>query len=202
MAKVLHASGSGYFPYCLNSPGLIQEYENNPGLIDILTLRGSLEAQMYFYWVVKELSVSWSGVDDDGDAFSKSFTISADQPAEENTVCGRTFSTTDGDINERGGVVYFGPLFFGVLGLDEETYAGLFSFSYLDPAARYGIRFGQLFQDYEYYDMNLGKYSFSIPMHKSPFAEGGEGQWDSFEIVATSWFSYGGTWNTSTGQLI
>ncbi len=195
MGRVLHASGSGYFPYCLNVPEFIQEYENNPGLIDVLTLRGSLEAQMYFYWVVKEISVSWSGIDAQDEPFSKSFTITAGQPSEENTVCGRTFSTTDAEIIDDGGIIYVPPQFYDVLGLGENEYAGLFSFTFNEPTGRYGLRFGLLFEPYEYYTMNLGKYSFSIPLNKS------DNEWTSFSVTATEWFSYGETWNTSTGQL-
>ena len=206
MGRVLHASYSGYFPFCINNPEIIALYQeeidqgNDP--MDGLTFRGSLEQLMYMFWVVKTISVSFSGTDDTGSSFAEFFTITADQPLEENIVCGKSFSTTNEVVTEQGGITYFGPFFVGVLGLPDGIYAGGFNWRFFDPGGRYAVEMGKTLQSgpgRSMYLMNLGAYSISVPILKTEFVVG---TYSSFSATATSWFGYDGIWNENTGQRL
>ena len=210
MGKVLHASYSGYFPNCINNPEVIaafqEEIDQGYDVMDLLTLREEIDIQMYFYWVVKEFSVDFSGVDDTGEPFSFSFTISTDQQNEENLVCAKSFTADDEIVSEQGGVTYINPFLEGVLGLPEKIFAGRFRWKYEDIAGRFAIEVGDSYLDIPgeerfIYSVNLGKYDILIPARRTIWAAGGPGAWINFEFKATKWFEYGGIWDKETGQL-
>jgi hypothetical protein len=203
MGKVLYGNASGYFTNCINEPDVIQLFTENPDLLPIISLRDTLERQMYLFWVVKKMSFSWSGIDDEGNGFSYQFEVSADQATEEQTVCGRSFSTSAQIINEQGGITYIAPYLNGVFDIPSDIYAGMFRWVFEDPFGRYGIIFGARtnypFSTLETFSWNLGAYSISIPLYRSDFVSGGPGQYTSFNAQVTEWFSYGETWDTQTG---
>lgn len=210
MGRVYHFSGSGYFPNCINDPEVIAAFQeeidqgNDP--MDVLTLREEIIIQMYFYWVVKEFSVNFSGSDDFDDSFSVSFIISTDQQNEENLVCGKSFTANDEVVIEQGGVTYISPFLRGVLGLPEKIFAGRFRWKYEDPAGRFAIEVGDSYLDVPpeerfFYSLNLGKYNISIPARRTIFVPGGPGKWNNFEFKVTKWFEYDGIWDKETGQL-
>jgi hypothetical protein len=204
MGKVLHASASGYFPRCIESGGGYW----------------SLEKAMDIYWRVKTWSVSASGTYLTGDepqpwSYSvsdiRSYSFERDEfnYLEEDLVC----------------VERFGNGFLG--GQDLDPYEN----GFVDLGVNSFTKSGSLYNPFDYFEIQgpqddapieiTGPYSssYNLPDPESEtlievqiFGSIGAfwvfdlptpGQVDgTFSLTPTEWWSYGGTYNTSTGARL
>jgi len=205
MGKVLHASYSGYFPSCIGE-------ERTQGV-----LNGSLEDLMYIYWRVKTWeieSVIGQLLVGDGPAtwtFNQGVTPlgSINANTEEELVCGKTFlqgasvsfeaetppdppSTISGDF----GMFFTPTVSQNANGLYQITFYIEFSlastrifFSSLPASfgADQGAQVGEL---------TIKPINIKTPIYGSGSITGTM----NISVRATEWWSYGGTYNTQTGE--
>ena len=213
MGKVLHASGSGYFPFC------IQESTDSKDAI------WSLEKAMQTYWRVKSWNFTGGGVvraffdEEDGGnidtPFSDSFpnipSIDGDgnpNTEESNLVCSNGFfRETSGifdveaeigfDQPKKVGDLYDSGINGYIIGL--EGYGFLFSSS-RDPTSQ-PTPYGGALPSNGFLSI-LGA---NVPMYadfnfRDDDADVPEETISSYgTLTPASWWSYGGTYNTSTG---
>jgi len=195
MGKVLHASGSGYFPGCI----VAGDPEDCPW---------TLEKAMQTYWRVRTWTFTANGIatntDDPGDTFpisseitditSRDIETAFPQTLEEGLVCGNFFSNAED---------YFAEIEFG----QAKTSGGLY-----DSGLFCGI------EDYrvdplEFYfaAINSSAFSISILGTNIPITMQYVNDDEEFIYAITSgsatltptlWWSYGGTYNTSTGAKL
>jgi hypothetical protein len=163
---------------------------------------------MYFWWVVKKIRVYLEYKDDEGGYHTEEFFITKNSQVEEQNVCDiNTWNSSDENYLTIG---YNAPFLFGTaVGVAENVYLGNFNIAYSNPATRVGLYMGQLPNTpaeagFSYYNFNIGKYIINTTFWKTPWQDGvpeSQGEWIRTDISAVEWFSYGETWNTSTGQL-
>lgn len=186
MGKVLHASYSGYFPSCIGGP-------RTSGVIN-----GSLEKIMSLYWRVKtwqiESIVGNIGIFNFSQGQKDLGSISA--TTEEELVCGKTYNngTLIYATTEEGQVgVDFGLTYQPVFSKMDENYQMSLLCSFFVA--------GNTLAATNIEGENIGNVQFqpvdiSIPIYTG-VEDGGS---LSVIISAKEWWSYGGTYDTSTGQ--
>ena len=193
MGKVLHASKSGYFPSCI--------VEGDPE-----DCPWTLEKAMQTYWRVRTWTFTASGIatntDDPGDTFpisseitditSRDIETAFPQTLEEGLVCGNFFSNA---------ADHFALIEFG----QAQTSGGLYDSGLFGGIEDYRV------EPLEFYfaAINSSAFSISILGTNIPIIMqyvNDEGQ-ESYTITSgsatltpTLWWSYGGTYNTSTGE--
>ena len=215
MGKVLHASGSGYFPEC------IIEQEPDPQLPCVAT---TLTEAMALTWRVRKWEAKVSGIIHDlSDGFSSAFNgawrdsnSSSPFDKEEDIVCFggnshtenipfNVFVTTNNpDLEpfsfEANLQFIHGNTFTGLPPSDRKVYrVGDIYYPYID------IRSFLIFASTYYYFAKLGTYKITFAGEEitgdifSGYSANFTGTM-SVEIRAKEYWSYGGTYNTSTGQ--
>lgn len=180
MAKVLHASKSGYFPFCIPvfSGGTDQFTTAN------------LEDAMKMYWVLRTFSItgSYNGPDDSILDFSIVLTNSAAK--EEEIVCNPNWSIlSSSSLNNINGSWYNGGQFYTYQDLIVPDYT--ISALYDDGG---GAGFAITSQNYSSYEETFDFENMTF--------YGASGNALSFSLTALSFWSYGETYNTSTGERL
>jgi hypothetical protein len=188
MGKVLHASGSGYFPACIAEG----EPEDCPW---------TLENAMNTYWRVRTWTFSASGIlgeDDYNFPFSSTIPnmtsrdIETGLPhtLEEGLVCGNFFEAAGGD--EEKTIVFGQPQTSGGLynsglfgGIEDDSIPMEFVFFATSPLAQ---------------NFSISIFGINIPIIMNPLAPNTEVISGSATLTPTEWWSYGGTYDTSTGE--
>ena len=204
MGKVLHASKSGYFPFCISEVGSITE-----------GFRGTLEQMMTIYWRVKKWNIAMSGSGLLSGLYDVSFNQIAyelarltPQQTEESIVCSSNFFFFAGsfpislpDVVLRG----FFELEFSGARKSGYTYS-LGGRAVVDGDGYNGIRTNSDGGSV------VGTWSmefFGGPIVGNLYSQSGGsqtlGDWDSssniiMTISASEYWSYGGTYDTSTGE--
>jgi hypothetical protein len=214
MGKVLHASGSGYFPEC------IIEQEPEPQLPYVAT---TLTEAMALTWRVRKWEAKVSGsIHDDSDGFRNSFNgawrdsnSSSPFDKEEEIVCFGGNSHTENipfyvlvtpDNPDLDPFSYDAQLDF----IHGNTFTGL------PPSDRKVYRVGDIYYPYihissalfestYYFYPKLGTYKITFAGEEisgdifSSYSANFSGTM-SIEIRGKEYWSYGGTYNTQTGQ--
>jgi len=196
MGKVLHASGSGYFPGCIVAG-------------DPADCPWTLEKAMQTYWRVRTWTFSASGIgtnnDDPSDTFpfssaytditSRDFETEEPQTLEEGLVCGNYFAT-EYILRDNAFIDFSGQA---------ETSGGLYNSGLEGEVIDY--RSDPL--EFFFAANNSSAFSISIlgtniPITMTYVNDEAE---DSFTITSgsatltpTLWWSYGGTYDTATGN--
>lgn len=196
MGKVLHASYSGYFPACIGE-------ERTQGVLD-----GTLNDLMYIYWRVKtweiESVIGQLLVGDGPDTwtFNQGVTPlgSINANTEEELVCGKTFI--------RGSQIPFATSFGSAAGDLAIVYnssasknsGGLYQiFFYMIFEVAGGRIFStniQTPQGSQLGLLTLKPINITTPIYGSGSITGTM----NISVRATEWWSYGGTYNTQTGE--
>lgn len=202
MGKILHASGSGYFPSC------IQTASNSPW---------TLEEAMETYWRVRTWKFEASGltgaVEDPPPTqpFSTLINLTSGDggtpyTTEEQLVCSNYFSYYD-PINDE-----YSQIGFGNPGKSGSLYtSGIAGSLRDDTEGPFGGFTGYQFRVYpeypvptepSYYDAVFSILGKTIPMIVFQIGEVGDVSFADVTatLTPTLWWSYGGTYNTSTGE--
>jgi hypothetical protein len=197
MGKVLHASGSGYFPFCITEVDSITE-----------GFRGTLEQMMAIYWRVKKWEIAMSGVGLLDRFFPFPFngiayemTRITPQETEENIVCSSNFffNTSSVPISPGGSTGIF-ELQFGGAKKNGDIYT-LGGRAVVDGVGYDGLRTNSSAASV------VGTWSMEFlggPITGDLYALR-DGSWDGssgiiMTISAKEYWSYGGTYNTTTGE--
>jgi len=200
MGKVLHASGSGYFPGCI----VAGDPEDCPW---------TLEKAMQTYWRVRTWTFTASGIAtntyDSSDSFPFSSTITGitshdsqtdvPQTLEEGLVCGNYFQNLNPNPNDD---------FYSFIGFGQpETGGGLYSSGFQGEAADnriYPLEFVFPAIDSTIFDISILDTDIPINMNYVNDDEPEEFIYDitsgSATLTPTEWWSYGGTYDISTGE--
>jgi hypothetical protein len=191
MGKVLHASGSGYFPSCI----VAGEPEECPW---------TLENAMKMYWRVRTWEFEASGMlqDEAGDFPPYPFSITVEnitsidvdeipQTLEESLVCGNYFLGSGADI------------FFGLPEKSGNLYnSGLLG--YVETEADTGDLIEFQFSTKTVGPYNIPILGVNIPMDANTKEDEPEIPTEVISATAsltpTLWWSYGGTYDTATGS--
>jgi hypothetical protein len=200
MGKVLHASKSGYFPFC----------STNINLQDGLYISGSLDQIMALYWKVRKWKYSISGnyagplsIIGEGE-----FTPNLISEKEESLVCRAPTLFSNGQAIIIGGIPYpfeFSMTLFGSgFSLDENVCSTNFQISAKDQI--YNPLQSLSNQDYHIvgnYDIKI----FGSVLSSGTLYSGFPDYFDqdgscSLIIEPSEYWSYGGTYSTSTGQRL
>jgi len=183
MGKVLHASKSGYFPFCL------PEWDNQSPQFTT----ASLSVVMKSFWVLRSFSITGSYNGPSSSVLDFSIVLSSSATTEEEIVCNPNWEVTSSSslveiegswyLVGQGGQFYrYGNLIipaYGISALYEQGQgAGFAIFS--QSSSGYTETFN--FENMTFY--------------------GGSGDALSFSITPISYWSYDGTWNTSTGERL
>jgi hypothetical protein len=202
MGKVLHASGSGYFINCIEESG------------DSANAIWTLENAMKLYWRVRSWSFSASGIlEEEGDLFSFSLNFNNIEsyfyyepddefiptPREEQLVCGGESYPFFSEINNltspslievgRRGVFKVGDLYNPSF---EGEFANRFPYN-LD--FRMAASIPSLYPTISTVSLFGGVLPIGVRSRV-----GGEVISLTATLTPTEWWSYGGTYNTSTGE--
>jgi len=195
MGKVLHASGSGYFPGCIVAG-------------DPADCPWTLEKAMQTYWRVRTWTFTASGIateiNDPTDTVLFSSTITGitshdfqtevPQTLEEGLVCGNYF---DGIILDAYCFIDFSNQAKTSGGLYD---SGLFGEAVDETAAAVEFLFGTNISS----DFNISILGTNIPISMRYVNDDQEFTYQvtsgSATLTPTLWWSYGGTYNTSTGE--
>jgi hypothetical protein len=189
MGKVLHASGSGYFPQC------IKDY--NVGIF-------SLEEAMKIYWRIKswEFNASITAqINDEIFSGNTSFNVLSTANKEEDLVCSNGFYGSkdypDGSPNVN---IFFNPQVYKNI----NTYIGFrlgISLYGLPTIPSFSFFIAAFYSDESY----NGNYEATI-LGKKIRLKGAEDYTNllslSLVLSPSVYWSYGGTYNTATGQLL
>jgi hypothetical protein len=199
MGKVLHASGSGYFPYC------IQESTDSKYAI------WPLEKAMQTYWRVRTWTFSASGTvriydyPEAGDITDLPIDTSLsgiqsgsifDDPytSEDQLVCGGGFYKNDPETSDKFATIEFG----GATKVDNLYDSGMEGVIYDIYSAEW--RFGTFYNSW-----SVSVLGNDLPMDVVLFPNEEYEQElisASATLTPTLWWSYGGTYNTSTGARL
>lgn len=202
MGKVLHASGSGYFPFCSSDFDLIQGFYIN----------GTLKQIMAVYWRVKKwkYKISGSYIGPLSITGSEEFTQNITPSSEESLVCTSPtlflgtvtliggdapysfqfrMSLVQGQFNLIGNTCFTN---FLLTDISSVGYSGLLSWNPLPDESIY-IVVGN------YYIKVLGETIGSGPIWSS-FPQAGDPGDCSLIIEPSEYWSYGGTYDTTTGE--
>jgi hypothetical protein len=195
MGKVLHASGSGYFPGCIAAG-------------DPADCPWTLEKAMQTYWRVRTWTFTASGIATDTydptdtvpfsstitDITSHDFQTDVPQTLEEGLVCGNYFE-------------FFGePRYYAFIGFAQaETSGGLYNSGLEGEAVDYTtdpLEF--VFASNISSAFNISILGTNIPIGMNYVNDDEEFNYvvtsGSANLTPTLWWSYGGTYNTSTGE--
>ena len=207
MGKVLHASGSGYFPKC------IQESTDNNYAI------WPLEKAMQTYWRVRawDFSAEVTVKPFEDAEFSVTTSIENIRSAaneESDLVCFNSFEDTDEDPDQDADI-FFLPLAFGdqffkkvgnlyYSGLDGSFFDGSFNFPlpFLELEFNFGAEAGIYGNEFPFSVLGSNlKISVNANMEDQPdFYNPAVGCTAS--LTPSEWWSYGGMYNTSTGARL
>ena len=210
MGKVLHASKSGWFPICIqNELPPIASME-----LDYSGRANSLEIMMAIYWRVMEWKIEYRSQTQVPSTITATGIYGFDAQKEEDLVCSPPFVEKSFTSNYLG----FEEHFFSLLSIFSNLYYGVTSldnnqtFRYAYGAAYYGaddrtgggaIYSGFLANEIGPYAIeqsifvtigNLGDIPFRIT--KTPDLDD---NYASFSISVNKYWSYGGTYDTTTG---
>jgi hypothetical protein len=204
MGKVLHASGSGYFINCIEESG------------DSANAIWTLENAMKLYWRVRSWSFSASGtLEEEGDLFSFSFnidniksyfySIEADEriptPREEQLVCGDAsypnFQNID-DPNLENNINVGLQGIFRVGDLYNPSFEGV-----VENRFPYNLQFFMASSIPSFYPTlsTISLFGGVLPIGVRSRV-GGEVLSFTATLTPTEWWSYGGTYDTSTGARL
>jgi hypothetical protein len=174
MAKILHAGGSGYFPSCL--------FENS------VIATGSLSQAMEIYWKVRSWKVTISGYIT-GEA---GFTSTASD--ETGLVCESNFVP----FIPNEVLFYLGGPFVDSYS-NPQKYAMVPAFALVVDFLGSDVVISSEFADIGGQIVEVGSFSFYGKSYK---LRGGEGMEMGLSglVVPESYWSYGGTYDTSTGE--
>lgn len=205
MGKVLSAQGSGYFPTCISEDDAPEHFPS-----------GSIKDFMTFYWRVKRFKVTFSGSGvavNAGDSIEMRGTFDLSLrttygykiESESELVCNlETYSSgTGGELLING--IFYDSLFSSTTHVPE--YYKKKQVLWSDVLVIGGISANYFFFSYPVSGwIKVGSYSINFfggslsggPLYSPPssFSSG------SFDMTfeATEYWSYGGTYNTSTGE--
>lgn len=177
MGEVLHASHSGWFPFCLPS-------FDPTGYVNFTA--ASKDVVMKSFWVLKSFTISGSYLDLNLNPRNFSVTLETSAEQEEGLVCAPSWVVkSSSNVNNFNGSWYDGSNFYqynesivpdyGISGLFEDAGGGGFALTSLD-ASGYP-------ETFSFEGMTL-------------FGVGG------FSITPNEYWSYEGTWDTETGELL
>jgi len=186
MGKVLHASGSGYFPGCI----VAGDPEDCPW---------TLEKAMQTYWRVRTWTFSASGtieLEEGGnlpfsttitDITSRVVQTGFPQTLEEGLVCGNLFSNAEDDYV----LIEFGQA---------QTSDGLYNSGLIGESVIENGSLEFVFASNISSAFIISILDTNIPISMDYVAGGGTVISGSATLTPTEWWSYGGTYNTSTGE--
>jgi hypothetical protein len=189
MGKVLHASGSGYFINCIE--------ESADSIHAVWTLENAIKT----YWRVRSWNFSASGTAEGIDSpypWSFSFNnIASPYTNEEQLVCGGGFSENDPDVDIEYAFIEFGQ----VKKVGNLYNAGFLGYAYAGIA---GVEcsFSSIFSFTEV-TSTLSVFGGVLPVGGQTLA-GADTILSITEatLTPTEWWSYGGTYDTSTGARL
>ena len=177
MGKVLHASGSGYFPSCLSQNSTLATQ--------------SLTDAMEIYWKVRSWAVTISG---DVNGYQVFVSTASD---ETDLVCGSDFlPSIDAPFLDLYFFYLAGPLVDSYL--NPQKYAMLPGFHMICQSESGSVQISSEFIDGRG-TVLAGTFSFYDKSY-SLFAEGGGIEERSGSVIPNSYWSYGGTYDTATGN--
>lgn len=189
MGKVLHASYSGYFPFCLN------KYDLDPPLSAYTPI--SLEIAMRVWWRIKKLRFYGTYILDpfgpEPQTGDWEFVAERNADSENKLVCNPSpnWLTTSYDGIEEGAAVV---LDMSAYKHNDDYILGFgFAAKFLGGTEEQGVNYVSVWED-----DSLGTYEFEgLTLYNNGFL---------FDPTATinheilEYWSYGGTWNTVTGE--
>ena len=197
MGEVLHASGSGYFPTCIQEAS---SPDHCPW---------TLGQAMDTYWRVRTWKFEVSGLSgaDGGTLYPYSSTIdniTSQKPSEQDLVCNNEFVYNDPDFSGISVIAFGNPEKSGSL------YTSGINGNLLDePRGNETYEF-RVYPEYEIdpfeniYSVDFSIFGKTIPM--IVYEPSGQASVAYADVVATLtptlWWSYGGTYNTSTGARL
>lgn len=178
MGKVLHASKSGWFPFCLPS-------FDPTGLVNFTS--ASKEIVMKSFWVLRNFTLSGSYIDLNLNPRQFSITLGSGATKEENIVCNPSWEVKSySNVNSIVGTWYDSSHYFynyNNLIVPDYSISGLF-----DGAGGGGFALKTL--DGSGYSETFSFEGMTL------FGVGG------FSITPNAYWSYDGTWNPQTGQRL
>jgi hypothetical protein len=214
MGKVLHASKSGYFPFCEQNS---LDFSNN------LKIDGTLEQIMALYWRVKRFKYSLTGqyTADSADPIiisggSGVFAQNIYPPNEESLVCAgpvlftgsATLSSSEVTITRNFYMGLFAANFLGGLPFFQSTGSTYKTYFQIISDNAFGA--GEFVDSIETSELSRACGNFSVKIFSTiiksgtlfqtfnTFYSGGV----SLVIEPSEYWSYGGTYSTSTGQRL
>lgn len=202
MGKVLHASNSGYFPFCISELG---DEEIGPGTYYPLGM--SLEKVMEIYWRIRDVVCNGPGDPEftaDIQYYKKGTELLFDAQEESDLVCTDGFFVNAIGSND-GQILHFvkrisafgsGPSII----FSEGEYYPFIYFSALATVVGDDLYIGDsLADDFEgptssftFFGLTIILYN-SQPLDAEPYVG---------SMLAESYWSYGGTWDTTTGARL
>lgn len=185
MGKVLHASYSGYFPYCL-----VDFYQDPYPQFGAV----SLETAMKFFWVLRKFTLSGTYLAGEYPYTTQNFSLTFKSSAEkeEDLVCNPAWqiesSSNVADVQgwfESGGteIYKYGSLYvpyFYFTGFYVDSQGGGFIVQNLNTLGQFDPLF--VFEGIQMFGVN--------------------GNATNFQMIPNEYWSYDGTWNTQTGQRL
>jgi hypothetical protein len=187
MGKVLHASASGYFPFCLT------QYEQNPFTPFYQTI--DLASAMRIWWRIKKFRFYGTYVlnpETDPETRNWEFVVERNSASEEELVCNPTPEwITEFTLNTYGIFGFSLPYIFQE-GSDYVIDSS-FGAAFVDGAQEQGISYISV------YDTILKTYNFEGVTY---YMTGDNNTYNEFTTInheILEYWSYGGTYDTSTG---
>lgn len=212
MGKVLHASYSGYFPTCIQT--------ELPNIQDLQARysgeASSLELMMALYWRVREWEINYQSQEEGGGTVTATGVYGFDASTEEGLVCAPQFIEKSFSSN----IAFFQEHFFSILSLFPNLFYAVTSsnneaFNYAFQTLYYGAddrsEGGSIYSGHVASELgeeaieetlsiqiaDIGIAPFKIT--KFPDLANNYAQ---FTIAAKNYWSYGGLYNETTGQLL
>jgi len=180
MGKVLHASYSGYFPFCLPVFS---------GGASSFTA-ASVEDSMKMYWVLRSFSITGSYTGQDDSTLTFSIVLENSALEEKDIVCNPSWTIlSSSSLNSINGSWYGGGQFYsyGNLIVPDYQISALY-----DDGGGGGLAITS---------QNYSGYEQSFDFEGMTFY-GTSGGASSFSITPISYWSYDGTYDTSTGSRL
>jgi len=178
MGKVLSAQGSGYFPFCL------PEWDNQFSQFTT----ASLSVVMKSFWVLRSFSITGTYNGPSSSVLNFSIVLSNSATTEQEIVCNPNWEViSSSSLEEIEGSWYSGDTFY--------RYGNL-----IIPAYRISALYQQgQGAGFAIFSQSSSGYTETFNFENMIFY-GGRGDALSFLITPISYWSYGGIWNTSTGE--
>lgn len=186
MGKVLHASYSGYFPFCLTP------YEPSPFAPFYEPI--SRASAMRIWWRIKKFRFYGTYVIDpygpESEQRAWEIIIERNSENEEGLVCNPNWIVIS-QTNVSGAYFYIGQIYTEEAQLVVESgFSGFFQ----DGAQEQGISYNSV------YGENPKTYNFEGLIYYMTGANNIYNEFTTINHQILEYWSYGGTWNTSTGQ--